>query len=60
MQDLPQKEKLRDILISKGMTDEKQIEKSIDIIINGLPDMSEYMTPENRVDIKFIRRDKAA
>jgi hypothetical protein len=57
---LQRKEKLRNILISAGITDEKEIERSIDIIINGLPDMSEYMTPENRVDVKFIKKNKAA
>ncbi len=43
------KKKLRDTLISKGITDEKEIEVRIESLLNPKRDLLKYAKPENRV-----------
>ncbi len=43
------KKKLRDTLISKGLTDEKEIEVRIESLLNPERDLLKYAKPENRV-----------
>jgi hypothetical protein len=43
------RKKLRDTLISKGITDEKEIEVRIESLLNPERDLLKYAKPENRV-----------
>lgn len=48
-QDLQQKEKLRNILISKGITNITRQDEILELSFNPPADVSAHMLPENRV-----------